>query len=85
MRSDFSIETDIENNQKVITESHCYNGGSAGEQSSDDVASEAEYDELFNKMQVVGNKSEKVGKKRKLVKSAKKVSSNDRDIVSNQQ
>ncbi|XP_032673869.1 WD repeat-containing protein 74 [Odontomachus brunneus] len=82
MRSDFSIETNTENNQKVITESSCDNGGSVGEQSSDDVASEAEYDELFNKMQVVGNKSEKVGKKRKLVKSAKKVSSNDRDIVS---
>lgn len=78
MRSDFSIETNAQNNQEVTMESRCDNGGSAGEQ-SDDAASEAEYDELFNKMQVVGSK---ICKKRKLVKSAKEVSSNDRNVVS---
>lgn len=77
MRSDFNIETNTEKDQEAITESRCDNGGSAGEQ-SDDVISDAEYDELFNKMQVVGNKSEKVGRKRKL---ATKISSNNRNIV----
>ncbi|EFN87461.1 WD repeat-containing protein 74 [Harpegnathos saltator] len=85
MRSDFSIETDSEKNPEVTTKSRSDNGGSAGDQSSDDAASEAEYDELFNKMQVVDSKSEKVGKKRKLVKSVKEVSSNDCDIVSQKQ
>lgn len=83
MRSDFSLETNTINNQEVTTESCCDNNGSTGEQSMDDGASEAEYDELFDKMQVVGNKSKKIGKKRKLIKSAKKISSNDRDVVSN--
>ncbi|XP_014473100.1 PREDICTED: WD repeat-containing protein 74 isoform X2 [Dinoponera quadriceps] len=84
VRSDFSIEeTGTENNQEATMESRCEsrNGGSVGEQSNDDAISEAEYDELFDKMQVVG-KNEKVSKKRKLVKPAKKVSSNDRDVMS---
>lgn len=75
IRSDFSIETDQE-----TEELRCDND--IIERSSD-VINDAEYDKLFDRMQVVGSEDERSNKKkRKLRKSTQEDSSNDRDTVS---
>ncbi|XP_011330231.1 WD repeat-containing protein 74 isoform X1 [Ooceraea biroi] len=65
VRSDFSIESIIDDKQKVV-ELHCDNIDKRS--CGNEVASEEEYDELFNKMEAVDSERVEFNKRRKRIK-----------------
>lgn len=65
VRSDFCIENQIDNEQEAI-ELYCDNN--IDKSSRNNAVSDDEYDELFNKMEVISNKREEFIKKRKRIK-----------------
>lgn len=82
VRSDFCIENQIDNEQEAI-ELYCDNN--IDKSSRNNAVSDDEYDELFNKMEVISNKREEFIKKRKRIKPMQdEQSSIDGDTSKNQ-